>query len=511
MTSRYYRTQLEQAIQSAKEEKALGVEKEWLKLSDLLDLVRDALTNASPQAKEEIGGQTGEAIDAAFRKAAEDMGKRAEILSGAAPTLGVVAQAMSAARTVSDALQGRQGREAPKPPMTTPGTATEEDVAAQRDYDTAMAQYQAAEAADEEKARQTLEALEDAFRQSVGTMKEIHGEPDPVYPGGGNQGPGAPSTPPPAVPGGGTRTADSEAVAQLDPTRNPPWNPGPPTEQTPWPPEQGPGPGPGPTPGPPSGPPTGNPVPPGPNPGPGAEVPEPGVGGSTQSGSPVPSHPTPTPGSAPAPAAGAAPGAGGGPMAGPVLAGGRAGVPAAPGTSAGRGAGAGNVRPIGSGARSASGATLGRAGAAPGASARAGAPTRAGAAAAPARGGAVGSSARGAAAGAGGRAGAAGSAARAGGAAGSGARAAGAAGSGARAAGAAGSGARAAGAAGSGARAAGAAGSSTRGTGSAARAAGAAGATGGRRSGKEQEKSSSAMEFEQDWLDDEGTGPGVLS
>ncbi|HEU5036951.1 MAG TPA: hypothetical protein VFT70_08095 [Nocardioides sp.] len=151
---------------------------EWEKCKGILSRISLALATASPEVKERIGGKTGPAIDAAFSRSARAMGDKAAELVWGAQALRDAADIIRTAKIEQDDLNRHQPTEPPpyRPPV---GPPTRADIRAESQSRQAHADYQAAYADHEARAKRQADAMDQVFTESAATMKKIHGEPDP--------------------------------------------------------------------------------------------------------------------------------------------------------------------------------------------------------------------------------------------------------------------------------------------------------------------------------------------
>ncbi|WP_104105967.1 hypothetical protein [Nocardioides sp. 616] len=467
------RARLDEALTGARPTLIGSSGGDWMTTKDVLDSVADYLKNMGPKMRDAvdqgINTETGAAIEAAFLATAEVMSQKAGDFQSGGQALDQASAALAAAVQVKKELDADPlsppDAFVPKPEWDEAKKGLEKGK-----HDAKVTAHSDAVAAQEEKARAAVDNIFAEFEVAAATMKKIHGEPDlpPVQP----PGPQAPGSRPPLSNGGGVGgPQDGAVIGQLppheslppkgphfpqapgDPVLPPPFTPplDPPDLHDPPSPQPPHGPSPTPTPHP-----TPSPTPPGS---------EPGVIGRESNGNPY----NPVPGGSGAQVSGspgvAAPSGGSAGAFGGAIAGGAMGA-SARGASVGasgsvRPGATGNVKPIGATSKAAGSSTLGKSGAV-GSSSRGGAATGASSRAG------AGSASRGAAAG--GRGAAAGSASGRGS-----------------------SGGRSGAAGRSGAGAAGGAGGASR-----------AG------SKKQDAQDRDHLIYDQDWLDDEGTAPGVL-
>lgn len=259
------RARLDTALTAAHEQVVAEHSMEWTNCVRTLSAISRALLTASPEVKEQIGGETGPAIDRAFAKSAQGMEAKAQELVRGSGALQAASEVITQARQ-EQASMDADTREKPgeyHPPV---GQPTDEDLQKEAANKQAHAAYNAWQADQERRAQIQADRMDRVFEQSTAVMKDIHKIPDPPPrpgdPGGGPGGPGGGSGPgpaqAPAPAGGGSGPRPPQAPGPYDP-------PGP----------GGGGPGPGYQPGPGGGP-----------------IPVPG-GGAPQGGSPIPIDYTP--------------------------------------------------------------------------------------------------------------------------------------------------------------------------------------------------------------------------
>lgn len=340
------RARLDTALTGAFESAVEASSAEWNRCVSHLWRISAALETASPAVKEQIGGQTGPAIDAAFARSSQGMTAKAEELAKGTTALRSAANAIHDARQEQQALSAQPLSE-PGPYHKPVGPPTDQDLQDEAENRQAHARYSAAFADQERRAQEKADHMDRVFEHSTAVMKEIHRIPDPEpKPHGGDPGGGGPAGGGSGPAGGGR--APGPAGAPNDP-RNP----------TPYHPPGPHGPGPGLTPY---------------QPGPGLTPYQPGPGGAAPQGG-TPFEYTPGSGTGQVPVSGssglsgnaglgvagaAAGGIGGGMLASGMAAGGIRGgltpVVASPGTAAS------GVRGIGATGRAGVSGALGRAG-----------------------------------------------------------------------------------------------------------------------------------------------------
>ncbi|HET9421258.1 MAG TPA: hypothetical protein VFO49_08985 [Nocardioides sp.] len=162
--------------------------KEWLRCAELLDVVSRSL-EAAADKDQRIGGRTGPAMGAAFRRTSRSVNERAGLLREGKAAL------ESAAQVIEKAVKAQQAMDNDHPAGTNPGTwnrpvgpLTEEDLDAQRKHQAKVNEYQENAAARERISQQWTENIDNVFADSTEVMKKIHGEPDPEPPKGTDEG-----------------------------------------------------------------------------------------------------------------------------------------------------------------------------------------------------------------------------------------------------------------------------------------------------------------------------------
>lgn len=203
------RARLDRAVNGAIDSAVDDSSFEWRRCASIMDQIATALVQASPTVKEEIGGQTGPAVDAAFTRSADGMSKkRADLMKGVT-ALDQAAEVIRASRQEQQALAGQPLSE-PAPYRAPSGQPTEQDLQEEAQSRQAHADYAAAFADQERRAKEQADRMDRVFEHSTAVMKEIHGVPDPEprdagggggaggSGGGGGvtpaSGPGAPAT-----------------------------------------------------------------------------------------------------------------------------------------------------------------------------------------------------------------------------------------------------------------------------------------------------------------------------
>ncbi|HWM75645.1 MAG TPA: hypothetical protein VNQ53_17990 [Nocardioides sp.] len=156
--------------------------KEWLRCAELLDVVSRSLVAAADKDKD-IGGRTGPAMGAAFRRTSKSVDERAGLLREGKAAL------ESAAQVIEKAAKARDAMDKAHPAGTNPGSwnrpvgpLTEEDLDAQRKHQAKVNEYQENAAARERISQQWTQNIDNVFADSTEVMKKIHGEPDPEPP-----------------------------------------------------------------------------------------------------------------------------------------------------------------------------------------------------------------------------------------------------------------------------------------------------------------------------------------
>ncbi|WP_341923711.1 hypothetical protein [Nocardioides psychrotolerans] len=205
---------------------------EWLRCSELLDNVADALEKAAA-AEKTIGGQTGPAMAKAFRMSAEGMRGKSQDLARGSEALGVASNAIMAAQ-VGQSEMNRFFPQAPDPGPyhPQPGPQDDADVTAASDHQELVDAFTGSFNSRENIARQWADRIDTDFAESTKTMQQIHGES--FAPPGDSDGPGT-STPPTTSPPPGTRRPPTGGVVVVgDPDDpRPPRPPRPPETETP--------------------------------------------------------------------------------------------------------------------------------------------------------------------------------------------------------------------------------------------------------------------------------------
>ncbi len=190
---------------------------EWLRCADLLDVVSRSLETAAGK-DQKIGGQTGPAMGAAFRRTSTSVADRARLLLEGKAALD------SAARVIDKAEKAQKAMDRMHPVTDDPGSwtrpvgpLTKEDLEAQSRHQQKVNEFQENYAARERISRQWTENIDNVFADSTEVMKKIHGEPDPIPPPPPDDktGPGAVTTP--GSPQGPRDTTDDPR----DPTGDP--------------------------------------------------------------------------------------------------------------------------------------------------------------------------------------------------------------------------------------------------------------------------------------------------
>lgn len=232
------RARLDRALAGADEGAINARAAEWDKCRDILNQISFALATASPEVKEKIGGRTGPAIDAAFTRSAQHMSDKAAELVEGAQALRNAADVITSAKTEQTDLASH--------PLTKPpayqapvGPPTRADIQAESQNRQAHADYDAAYAGQEARAKKQADEMDRVFGHSTATMKKIHGEPDepPRHDSAGGSSGGAAGgssggSVPAGTSGGGPRHTDG-------PRPGSPGSPGTPVPGSPG----GPGPG----------------------------------------------------------------------------------------------------------------------------------------------------------------------------------------------------------------------------------------------------------------------------
>lgn len=193
---------LDQALTGASPEAiSTGGSAEWNRCAQMLSVVAEALDRAG-MSGQELGGQTGPAISAAFAQTAVGMSGKARELARGAEALSNASNALIKARVG----QTDMNRDLPQEPHPGPYVPpVDDDVTAKGTYKGELEAYETSFHAREERARQLADALDTDFQASTDTMKSIHGEPDPPIQNGGGDGGGGPRPISVTPPSGGGR------------------------------------------------------------------------------------------------------------------------------------------------------------------------------------------------------------------------------------------------------------------------------------------------------------------
>jgi hypothetical protein len=213
------RARLDQALTGAHEPPVSGAVREWSRCSRIMRTIAIALENASPAMRAEIGGQTGPAIDAAFKRSAEGMTQKSVDLSNGSMALQRAADAMASARAEQRYLDDHPLTE-PTPYVPGPGPRTDEDIAKEAAATQAQNDYAAAYADQEARAKAKADHMDQVYAESTAVMKQIHGVPDreppdePTSSGGtGGGGGGAPFRHPVSGGGGSGSTGHGSTIS----------------------------------------------------------------------------------------------------------------------------------------------------------------------------------------------------------------------------------------------------------------------------------------------------------
>lgn len=217
------RARLDQALTGAHEQPVSDAVREWSRCSRIMRTIAIALENASPAMRAEIGGRTGPAIDAAFKRSADGMTQKSVDLSTGSMALQRAADAMAAARAEQQYLDDHPLTE-PAPYVPGPGPRTDEDIAKEAAAKQAQDNYAAAYADQEARAKAKADHMDQVYAESTAVMKQIHGVPDREPPGqptsSGGAGGGGGSAPfrPPVSGGSGSGTTGHGATISYPPT-----------------------------------------------------------------------------------------------------------------------------------------------------------------------------------------------------------------------------------------------------------------------------------------------------
>lgn len=205
MVSNYYRTRLQQVLTSANDESIDSAATDWSANAALLRAVAVSIRASSSTLDSEIEGDTGRAMVGRFQQISDkleidsaDMDKGSGALVVA--HLGAI-EAIKARNGIM--LSGPMNQPPTKPEGPTPGTqATPEQEQALADYNAAVIKFDSNEQIMEDNAQAALLYMDQKYAEATLVMKEIHGEPDerpidePKQPTGPN-GPGVYAPPPP--------------------------------------------------------------------------------------------------------------------------------------------------------------------------------------------------------------------------------------------------------------------------------------------------------------------------
>ena len=185
MVSRYYRDRLHAVLTSANDESIDTSATDWSTNAFLLQGVAMGIRASSIALGSELEGNTGRAMVANFKTISDKLEQdSADMAKGAGALVLAHTGAIEAIKARNGImLSGPMNQPPTKPEGPTPGIkATPEQEAAMGDYNTQVAQYEANEAAMEENARVALVQMDQQYAEATVIMKEIHGEPDPVDP-----------------------------------------------------------------------------------------------------------------------------------------------------------------------------------------------------------------------------------------------------------------------------------------------------------------------------------------
>ena len=198
MTRGPQQQRLHEFLDGANQEELRSAGRQWSQGQNLLMDISAQLERMSGDmgrsSDEEFQGQTADAARMSFVASAQAMASKAAQLEQGADAFEQSATAVDRAIAEREALAQNDGAQPPTRPSTPPGSTDPADVRAQSSYDTANAAYWDRYQADERRATDAITALDQTHTASAEVFKSIHGEPDPVAPGGGGGG---------ATPGGG--------------------------------------------------------------------------------------------------------------------------------------------------------------------------------------------------------------------------------------------------------------------------------------------------------------------
>lgn len=151
---------------------------EWRRCADILDEVSRSLALASAK-DQKIGGRTGPALGAAFRRTSTSMNERANVLRKGSMALGDASQVLLEAETAKVQMDQRHPTmDAPAPYQKPVGQPTEEDLQEQTRHQRKVQAYQETYAARERISQEWASRIDEVFLHSIQVMKQIHGEPD---------------------------------------------------------------------------------------------------------------------------------------------------------------------------------------------------------------------------------------------------------------------------------------------------------------------------------------------
>ena len=198
---------LHEFLDRANQEELRSAGRQWSQGQNLLMDISAQLERMSGDmgrsSDEEFQGQTADAARMSFVASAQAMAAKAAQLEQGADAFEQSATAVDQAIAEREALAQNDGAQPPTRPSTPPGSTDPADVRAQSSYDTANAAYWDRYHADERRATDAITALDQTHTASAEVFKSIHGEPDPVAPGGSGGGGGAPPEAAGTLPGAG--------------------------------------------------------------------------------------------------------------------------------------------------------------------------------------------------------------------------------------------------------------------------------------------------------------------
>lgn len=180
---------LRSAVSGASPGQLANAIQEWQDGAGLLQVVSTALHTTAPDIKGQMG-ETGLRAAQAFHEVGKHVGERATTMAAAGNALLSAHAAMTSARSLLQSFDAAP-LSAPTQPDLTPGSNHPEDVDKLKAYHSEKASYDAAYADRESKAAAAVQHMDTVYAQSTATMKQVHGQPDPVPTAGGSAGGGS--------------------------------------------------------------------------------------------------------------------------------------------------------------------------------------------------------------------------------------------------------------------------------------------------------------------------------